>query len=217
MARIAKITDNDIYQLIVEYRSEYPNVKIKYSDVERFGRNKGLDIKDNTLKKRPKIVDYIKELNSQQQVLSIDTIFAYTPLDINSLLTSGKSKSELREALNQREVVYQNVVNSAVVINEENKRLKDLNKTLKLENKKAKDDYNTLLEEYLKLSENLKEAMIYKDTVKQHVYPEMANIILDAKYASEIVNKDSFRALTPNEELFDSDEINEMMKGFKDE
>ena len=144
MARPASIDDETLIKYVNDYVSIYPNKKIKYVDVEAFIQKQGIDIISGIIKRRKTVVDYIKSINNTNLEDCVNKIFAYVPLDITMLSNKTHLTVQAKEILINREKTIKQIVDSAVAISEENKRLKELNKVLTSENKALKNEIKDL-------------------------------------------------------------------------
>lgn len=221
MARPARIDDKTLIQYVDEYVSLYPNKKIKYVDVETYIRKQGIRINDGIIKKRKVITDYIKSLNNNNLESHINKVFAYVPLDITDLSNKTHLTVQAKELLINREKIIKQIVDSAVVISEENKRLRELNKTLTSENKALKKEINELDIKRETLLSNKEKIKYYKTQLEDICLPEAFNIIVNNLEYGEVISKTNLdnKTLTADKPINSiiSDITDSLMEGFDDD
>ena len=221
MARPARIDDKTLIQYVDEYVSLYPNKKIKYVDVETYIRKQGIRINDGIIKKRKVITDYIKSLNNNNLESHINKVFAYVPLDITDLSNKTHLTVQAKELLINREKIIKQIVDSAVVISEENKRLRELNKTLTSENKALKKEINELDIKRETLLSNKEKIKYYKTQLEDICLPEAFNIIVNNLEYGEVISKTNLdnKTLTADKPINSiiSDITDNLMEGFDDD
>ena len=221
MARPARIDDKTLIQYVDEYVSLYPNKKIKYVDVETYIRKQGIRINDGIIKKRKVITDYIKSLNNNNLESHINKVFAYVPLDITDLSNKTHLTVQAKELLINREKIIKQIVDSAVVISEENKRLRELNKTLTSENKALKKEINELDIKRETLLSNKEKIKYYKTQLEDICLPEAFDIIVNNLEYGEVISKTNLdnKTLTADKPINSiiSDITDSLMEGFDDD
>lgn len=221
MGRPAGIKDKTIIQYIDQYVSLNPNKKIKYVDIENYMHKQGVTIKIGTIKKRKVITEYIKSLNTKDEEKHVSRIMAYIPLDITELSVKTHLTQSAKELLVNREVVIKEIVDSAVAINEENKRLRDLNKVLQSENKTIKTQLETLMSKQDIIAAKNTEIRYYKDMLEKICLPEAFNIIVNnyGKETNVSCSKLEECTLTASKPIksFANDVFNALMEGFDDD
>lgn len=218
MGRPAIISDEDLITIIDEYHKEKPNEKIKFVDIEKYCNSKGIAVSEGSIRKRNKIVDYIKLLNIDNYDVCVNTIYAYVPLDINKIFSESRSMKTIKEILIEREKTIKVIINSAIFINEENKKLKDINKSLKSINgnlRKEVDDYKEKNETIISKNNEIE---YLKQIIEQYVYPEIAKVLLNNEYKSDYVSKkvvgESIIDSKKDVDQFVHSEAGELLDGF---
>ena len=221
MARPASIDDETLIKYVNDYVSIYPNKKIKYVDVEAFIQKQGIDIISGIIKRRKTVVDYIKSINNTNLEDCVNKIFAYVPLDITMLSNKTHLTVQAKEILINREKTIKQIVDSAVAISEENKRLKELNKALTSENKTLKNeikDFDIKKETLLSNKEKIK---YYKSQLEDICLPEAFDIIVNNLDYGDVISKTNLdeKTLTANKPINSvvSDITDSLMEGFDDD
>lgn len=221
MARPASIDDKTLIKYVDEYVSIYPNKKIKYVDVEAFIQKQGIDIISGIIKRRKAVVDYIKSINNTNLEDCVNKIFAYVPLDITMLSNKTHLTVQAKEILINREKTIKQIVDSAVAISEENKRLKELNKALTSENKTLKNeikDFDIKKETLLSNKEKIK---YYKSQLEDICLPEAFDIIVNNLDYGDVISKTNLdnKTLTANKPINSviGDITDSLMEGFDDD
>ena len=221
MARIAAVDDKTLIEYINQYVALNPNIKVKYVDVEEFIQKQGNDIKNGTIKKRKAIVEYIRSLNEKELKTHESRIFAYTPLDLAGLSVTTHLTQRAKEMLTNREVMIKQIVESAVAINEENKRLRDINKTLSSEIKAVKAQNEKLSSREITIASKDAEIKYYKEQLESICLPEVFNIIVNNPEYSDIISKPKLEEKTLSAtkpiDPFINNITGELMEGFDDE
>ena len=221
MGRPARIDDKTLIQYVDEYVSLYPNKKIKYVDVETFIRKQGIRINDGIIKKRKTITDYIKSLNNNNLESHINKVFAYVPLDITELSSKTHLTVQAKELLINREKIIKQIVDSAVAISEENKRLRELNKVLTSENKSLKNEIKELDIKKENLLSNKEKIKYYKTQLEDICLPEAFDIIVNKLEYGDVISKTNLdnKTLTADKPINSiiSDITNSLMEGFDDD
>lgn len=114
MARPRSFTEDELIALINEYYLEYPNRMIKTSDLERYARTHGRpNFKAYSIRRCPKAKQYIDQINASNQVTLETTIVTWRQLDVDAFLNLNRSRSDLKNALIQRDNYYGEVCRSA--------------------------------------------------------------------------------------------------------
>lgn len=221
MARLAAIDDKTLIEYTDRYVALNPNIKIKYVDVEEFIKKQGVAINNGTIKKRKAVVEYIKSLNKKDQKTQESRIFAYTPLDLAGLSAVTHLTQQAKEILTNREVMIKQIVESAVAINEENKRLRDINRTLSSEIKAVKAQNEKLNSKEVTIASKDAEIKYYKEQLESICLPEVFNIIVNNLECSDIISKSKLEEKTLSAtkpiEPFINNITGELMEGFDDE
>lgn len=221
MARPASIDDETLIKYVNDYVSVYPNKKIKYVDVEAFIQKQGIDIISGIIKRRKTVVDYIKSINNANLEDCVNKIFAYVPLDITMLSNKTHLTVQAKEILINREKTIKQIVESAVAISEENKRLKELNKVLTSENKALKKEIKDLDIKKETLLSNKEKIKYYKSQLEDICLPEAFDIIVNNLDYGDVISKTNLdeKTLTANKPINKviSDITDSLMKGFDDD
>lgn len=218
MARQGKLTDEEFIEYIKSYQDENPGKKIKYTDVEKYIQNHGIDIPDGCIKKKKILVEYIKKLNTDEHETHISRIYAYTPLDITELSVKTHLPKSVLEILQNRELAVKQIVESAIYISEENKRLTDINKTINSENKALKETIEVYKKKDTTLASKDKEIQYYKNMLEKICLPEVFEIIITGSKAGENISQTKLEEniLTASKSIsdFKNDIAEEFMEGF---
>lgn len=221
MARLAAIEDKTLIEYTDRYVALNPNIKVKYVDIEEFIQKQGIEIKNGTIKKRKAVVEYIKSLNEKDLKTHESRIFAYTPLDLAGLSATTHLTQQAKEILANREVMIKQIVESAVAINEENKRLRDINKTLSSEIKTVKAQNEKLSSREITIASKDAEIKYYKEQLESICLPEVFNIIVNNLEYSDIISKSKLEEKTLSAtkpiDPFINNITGELMEGFDDE
>lgn len=221
MARPASIDDKTLIKYVDEYISVYPNKKIKYVDVEAFIQKQGIDIISGIIKRRKAVVDYIKSINNNNLEDCVNKIFAYVPLDITILSNKTHLTVQAKELLINREKTIKQIVESAVAISEENKRLTELNKVLTSENKALKNQIKELDIKKETLLSNKEKIKYYKTQLEGICLPEAFDIIVNNLEYGEVVSKTNLdnKTLTADKPINSiiTDITDSLMEGFDDD
>lgn len=221
MARPASIDDKTLIKYVNEYVSIYPNKKIKYVDVETYIRKQGIRINDGIIKRRKTITDYIKALNNNNLENHINKVFAYVPLDITELSNKTHLTVQAKELLINREKTIKQIVDSAVAISEENKRLTELNKVLTSENKALKNQIKELDIKKETLLSNKEKIKYYKSQLEDICLPEAFDIIVNNLGYGDVISKTNLdeKTLTAYKPINSviGDITESLMEGFDDD
>ena len=221
MARPASIDDETLIKYVNDYVSIYPNKKIKYVDVEAFIQKQGIDIISGIIKRRKAVVDYIKSINNTNLEDCVNKIFAYVPLDITMLSNKTHLTVQAKEILINREKAIKQIVDSAVAISEENKRLKELNKVLTSENKTLKNEIKDLDIKKETLLSNKEKIKYYKSQLEDICLPEAFDIIVNNLDYGDVISKTNLdnKTLTANKPINSviGDITDSLMEGFDDD
>lgn len=238
MARPRSFNEDELIALINEYYLKYPNRMIKTSDLERYANAHGHpEFKSYSIRRCPKAKQYIDQINANNQVTLETTIVTWRQLDVDAFLNLNRSRSDLKNALIQRDNYYGEVCRSAgeflrdkehleAKINRMNSEINNLkNQVAELEQMNT-NKINQYSQEILSKM---------KKVLDTYVYPDVANEILKKEGLDSLfslyVNPDSIDAemITPESVLDlgssqDSsnedetvDSIQDLMGGFDDE
>lgn len=221
MGRQPIIKDEELINLIDQYRLQNPVGKIKYSEVERFCNSIGVLIPAGTIKKKPFAVDYIKKINANDIQTYSATIGAYIPLDIDGFFRKNYNNEKMRSAIIDREKIYADLAIAAGHIRNEYIKYKDSYEKLLAEYNKLQSAYEKKLFSNENIS-NLKEQVNrLNNIINKYVYPEIAQMLIDSSFESEVV---SHKAVTKfsadtntNIDVFNNTKLNEIFKEFDDE
>lgn len=238
MARPRSFTEDELIALINEYYLEYPNRMIKTSDLERYARTHGRpNFRAYSIRRCPKAKQYIDQINASNQVTLETTIVTWRQLDVDAFLNLNRSRSDLKNALIQRDNYYGEVCRSA------GEFLRDKNQ-LEAKITRMKSEINDLRNQIAELEQmNTKRINRYsqvmlskmKKVLDTYVYPDIANEILKKEglgslfglyvnpesVESEMITPESVLEITSNQNISDEDDtvdsIQDLMGGFDDE
>ena len=238
MARPRSFTEDELIALINEYYLEYPNRMIKTSDLERYARTHGHpNFKAYSIRRCAKAKQYIDQINASNQVTLETTIITWKQLDVDAFLNLNRSRSDLKNALIQRDNYYGEVCRSAGEFLNERKRLEDKITRLKSEINDLKNQVTELKQMRTNQINRYSQVMLskMKRVLDTYVYPDIANEILKKEGLDSLfslyVNPDSVESemITPESELVlennqntsnedeTVDSIQDLMGGFDDE
>lgn len=134
MARPRSFTEDELIALINEYYLEYPNRMVKTSDLERYANAHGHpEFKSYSIRRCPKAKQYIDQINANNQVTLETTIVTWRQLDVDAFLNLNRSRSDLKNALIQRDNYYGEVCRSAGEFLRDKEHLEDKIRRMKSE------------------------------------------------------------------------------------
>ena len=194
MARPKSFKEDELIALINEYYLKYPNMTIKVSNLERYANAHGHpEFKSHSIRRCPRAKQYIDQINANNQVTLETTIVTWRQLDVDAFLNLNRSRSDLKNALIQRDNYYGEVCRSAGEF---------------LRDKKQLDTYvyPDIANEILK-----KEGL--GSLFGLYITPESVE--------SEMITPESVLEITSNQNISDEDDtvdsIQDLMGGFDDE
>ena len=230
MARPRSFTEDELIALINEYYLEYPNRMIKTSDLERYARTHGHpNFKAYSIRRCAKAKQYIDQTNDNNQATLETTIVTWRQLDVDAFLNLNRSRSDLKNALIQRDNYYGEVCRSAGEFLRDKERLeaKITRMNSEINNLKNTNKINRYSQEMLSKM---------KKVLDTYVYPDIANEILkkeglDSLFSlyvnpesveSELITPESILEIgdnqtTTSDEDDTVDSIQDLMGGFDDE
>lgn len=238
MARPRSFTEDELIALINEYYLEYPNRMIKTSDLERYAKTHGRsNFKAYSIRRCPKAKQYIDQINASNQVTLETTIVTWRQLDVDAFLNLNRSRSDLKNALIQRDNYYGEVCRSAGEFLRDKEHLEDKIRRMKSEINNLKNQVAELEQMNTNKINRYSQEMLskMKKVLDTYVYPDIANEILkkeglDSLFSlyvnpesveSEMITPESVLEITSNQNISDEDDtvdsIQDLMGGFDDE
>lgn len=239
MARPRSFTEDELIALINEYYLEYPNRMIKTSDLERYARTHGHpNFKAYSIRRCAKAKQYIDQINANNQVTLETTIVTWRQLDVDAFLNLNRSRSDLKNALIQRDNYYGEVCRSAGEFLRDKERLEAKIARMNSEINDLKNQIAELEQMNTNKINRYSQEMLskMKKVLDTYVYPDIANEILkkeglDSLFGlyvnpesveSELITPESVLEIgdnqtTTSDEDDTVDSIQDLMGGFDDE
>lgn len=239
MARPRSFTEDELIALINEYYLEYPNRMVKTSDLERYANAHGHpEFKSYSIRRCPKAKQYIDQINANNQVTLETTIVTWRQLDVDAFLNLNRSRSDLKNALIQRDNYYGEVCRSAGEFLRDKEHLEDKIRRMKSEINDLKSQIAELEQMNTNKINRYSQDMLskMKKVLDTYVYPDIANEILKkegldslfglyvnpASIESEMITPESVLEISSNQtntsdEDDTVDSIQDLMGGFDDE
>lgn len=238
MARPRLFTEDELIALINEYYLEYPNRMIKTSDLERYANAHGHpEFKSYSIRRCPKAKQYIDQINANNQVTLETTIVTWRQLDVDAFLNLNRSRSDLKNALIQRDNYYGEVCRSAGEFLRDKERLETKITRMNSEINNLKNQIAELEQMNTNKINRYSQEMLskMKKVLDTYVYPDIANEILKKKgldslfslyvnpesVESELITPESVLELSSNQNTSDEDvtvdSVQDLMGGFDDE
>ena len=190
MSRKKSIETEELIRLFEEYRIENGGEKVSIPKFCRYLNNKGIDVKEYTLRRYKEFRKYMDDANSESAQKAESDVVAYKTLDVDEFLDKNRSKERLRKALIVRDQYYAKIASRAADAIKERKKLEE--KVKELEGR---------IDEFVLMSSNAKKrednAEIRKKNsaivklralLESYVYPDAANAILEKAGILEVVN-----------------------------
>ena len=238
MARPRSFTEDELIALIKEYYLKYPNRMIKTSDLEQYARTHGRpNFKAYSIRRCAKAKQYIDQINANNQVTLETTIVTWRQLDVDAFLNLNRSRSDLKNALIQRDNYYGEVCRSAGEFLRDKERLEAKITRMNSEINNLKNQIAELEQMNTNKINRYSQEMLskMKKVLDTYVYPDIANEILkkeglDSLFGlyvnpesveSEMITPESVLEITSNQNISDEDDtvdsIQDLMGGFDDE
>lgn len=239
MARPRSFTEDELIALINEYYLKYPNRMIKTSDLEQYARTHGRpNFKAYSIRRCAKAKQYIDQINASNQVTLETTIVTWRQLDVDAFLNLNRSRSDLKNALIQRDNYYGEVCRSAGEFLRDKEHLEDKIRRMKSEINDLKSQIAELEQMNTNKINRYSQEMLskMKKVLDTYVYPDIANEILKKEGLDSLfglyVNPESIESemITPESVLEISsnqtntsdeddtvDSVQDLMGGFDDE
>lgn len=238
MARPRSFTEDELIALINEYYLKYPNRMIKTSDLEQYARTHGRpNFKAYSIRRCAKAKQYIDQINANNQVTLETTIVTWRQLDVDAFLNLNRSRSDLKNALIQRDNYYGEVCRSAGEFLRDKERLEAKITRMNSEINNLKNQIAELEQMNTNKINRYSQEMLskMKKVLDTYVYPDIANEILkkeglDSLFGlyvnpesveSEMITPESVLEITSNQNISDEDDtvdsIQDLMGGFDDE
>lgn len=239
MARPRSFTEDELIALINEYYLEYPNRTIKVSDLERYANTHGYpNFKAYSIRRCPKAKQYIDKINADNQVTLETTIATWKQLDVDAFLNLNRSRSDLKNALIQRDNYYGEVCRSAGEFLRDKEHLEDKIRRMKSEINNLKNQVAELEQMNTNKINRYSQEMLskMKKVLDTYVYPDIANEILKKEgldtlfglyvnpesVESEMITPESVLEISSNQATTSDeddtvDSIQDLMGGFDDE
>lgn len=210
MARPKSFSEEEIIALINEYYLKYPNMMIKASDLERYARTHGRpNFKAYSIRRCPKAKQYIDKINADNQVTLVTTIATWSQLDVDAFLNLNRSRSDLKNALIQRDNYYGEVCRTAGEFLNDKNRLEAKITRMQSEIDDLKNQIAQLEQMKTNKINQYSQQMLLKmkKVLDTYVYPDIANEILKKEGLDTLfglyVNPTSIESemITPESEL----------------
>lgn len=239
MARPRLFTEDELIALINEYYLEYPNRMVKTSDLERYANAHGHpEFKSYSIRRCPKAKQYIDQINASNQVTLETTIVTWRQLDVDAFLNLNRSRSDLKNALIQRDNYYGEVCRSAGEFLRDKERLEAKITRMNSEINNLKNQVAELEQMNTNKINRYSQEMLskMKKVLDTYVYPDIANEILKkegldslfgpyvnpASIESEMITPESVLEISSNQTTTSDeddtvDSIQDLMGGFGDE
>ena len=239
MARPRSFTEDELIALINEYYLEYPNRMVKTSDLERYANAHGHpEFKSYSIRRCPKAKQYIDQINANNQVTLETTIVTWRQLDVDAFLNLNRSRSDLKNALIQRDNYYGEVCRSAGEFLRDKEHLEDKIRRMKSEINDLKSQIAELEQMNTNKINRYSQEMLskMKKVLDTYVYPDIANEILKKEgldtlfglyvnpesVESEMITPESVLEISSNQTTTSDeddtvDSVQDLMGGFDDE
>lgn len=210
MARPKSFSEEEIIALINEYYLKYPNMMIKASDLERYARTHGRpNFKAYSIRRCPKAKQYIDKINADNQVTLVTTIATWSQLDVDAFLNLNRSRSDLKNALIQRDNYYGEVCRTAGEFLNDKNHLEAKITRMQSEIDDLKNQIAQLEQMKTNKINQYSQQMLLKmkKVLDTYVYPDIANEILKKERLDTLfgiyVNPASIESemITPESEL----------------
>ena len=211
---------------------------IKVSDLERYANAHGHpEFKSHSIRRCPRAKQYIDQINANNQVTLETTIVTWRQLDVDAFLNLNRSRSDLKNALIQRDNYYGEVCRSAGEFLRDKEHLEDKIRRMKSEINDLKSQIAELEQMNTNKINRYSQEMLskMKKVLDTYVYPDIANEILKKEglgslfglyvnpesVESEMITPESVLETTGNQNISDEDDtvdsIQDLMGGFDDE
>ena len=211
---------------------------IKTSDLERYAKTHGRpNFKAYSIRRCAKAKQYIDQINANNQVTLETTIVTWRQLDVDAFLNLNRSRSDLKNALIQRDNYYGEVCRSAGEFLRDKEHLEDKIRRMKSEINDLKSQIAELEQMNTNKINRYSQEMLskMKKVLDTYVYPDIANEILKkegldtlfglyvnpASIESEMITPESVLEIISNQNISDEDDtvdsIQNLMGGFDDE
>ncbi len=170
------ITSETLIHFVDEYTFDFPGKKIKIPALGDYIRKKGFpNVQNYTIRRNKECVDYISSLNNKTEENVRNDLVTYKTIDVDAFIAANSSPAALKKALIEKDSYYARIANNAVIVIDENKSLKKEKEELQKKNIE-------LIAEIERLKEKKADSIpvkTLKKILKDYVYPEFANAILD--------------------------------------
>lgn len=224
MGRNRNVETDTLISIINEYHLNNPEIKIKYSDIGEFARNKGYKINDFNVRRDVRAKQHIDDINKSSDDDHYKRVVAYKTLDINAFILNNRTEQRLRKALSELDSYYASIASSAVKFKKEYEDLKELDRKQKAKINKLLDSLEEKKNDKT-INKNTKEYIEYLEKyIRDTINPEIANVILSEKGVYEptstIVKSDFKNKIISHDtdiSSFKSDALNKAIQEFKDE
>lgn len=238
MARPNSFKEDELIALINEYYLKYPNMTIKVSDLERYARtHRHPNFKAYSIRRCAKAKQYIDQINASNQVTLETTIVTWRQLDVDAFLNLNRSRSDLKNALIQRDNYYGEVCRSAGEFLREKEHLEAKITRMNSEINDLKNQVAELEQMNTNKINRYSQEMLskMKKVLDTYVYPDIANEILkkeglDSLFGlyvnpesveSEMITPESVLEISNNQNISDEDDtvdsIQDLIGEFDDE
>ena len=175
---------------------------IKTSDLERYAKTHGRpNFKAYSIRRCPKAKQYIDQINASNQVTLETTIVTWRQLDVDAFLNLNRSRSDLKNALIQRDNYYGEVCRSAGEILREKEHLEAKITRMNSEINNLKNQVTELEQMNTNKINRYSQEMLskMKKVLDTYVYPDIANEILIMKNGELIQHGSPEEILKPIE------------------
>lgn len=160
--------------------------KFKYVQLADYiSRKNKVSVKEYQVRRCKALVEFIAAAKQQKNEEKRNQVLIYENLNIENFLKNNNTTAKLKNALLQRDMYYKSLYEYLIEILDTNKKLEQkLNKVSEeLEHMKgeqsALDDSVNI--QNLKLQESEEKIKILQNILNTHVYPEIANKLLEEK------------------------------------
>lgn len=187
MARPKTYDSSCIIGLVEDYFVNVANgdpCMLKFSQLEKYLKEKGFEIKAYNLRRDQELLKKIEELKKSAHVgYEKITDASYKNLDIEEFIRKSHDLNSLRKALAELDEYWKEVYCKSAIVGEENKRLLSERSELLKKNQELEDTVENLNEKVDQLTNDrnhlASENTYLRGQIKKYIYPAAANVLLE--------------------------------------
>ena len=190
MPKQKSIEDNELIQLLDEYRLNNPNIKVTIPAFGTYIRSRGYDVQDHTIRRQTGFREYLETVNQGSEEVIYSDLVTYQTLDVDVFLSEHRTRESLKEALMVRDRYYARIAAHAAEAISARKKAEKRAQELEVHCSELEEHWSKVQRKAVNAEFKQKEQAVVKmkKLLDDYIYPDAANAILQREGILEVVS-----------------------------